>query len=403
MVPSGTASQSNRRRAAASRDVGSVGQTRSMTTDASHDSAVEALRAARLRAQGLVTPFGSPADAIERLVCVQAQDLAAAKWVLGARVRDSSEASIDAAIEGRLLLRSWPMRGTLHFVDPVMLRPILRLASPRVRMRSAKMERDEGIDEQVLATVRGIAVALLEGGRSATRDELQAAWSAAGVSTTGQRGYHLIWLLASEGLLCNGPIETRARQRFVLLDEWSPAGASDLGDDEALARLFAGYARGHGPVSARDFAWWTGLTLTQARTAVDLAGGAVTAWDDERFVAADAPSTGRSASGHHVLAPFDEYFLGYGDRSAFCSPDDALRVVPGKNGLFLPILVRDGEVVGTWRRSPERRAGTTVTLAPFLAGCELDGFRPALDRWAAFWSARLAGVEVEPTEVGPTA
>lgn len=393
-VPSGTASQSNVACRRWSRRVGGVGQTRSMTPDASHESSIEALRGARIRAQGLETPFDSPADAIERLVCVQAQDLAAAKWVLGARVQGATEAVIDDAIASRAMLRSWPMRGTLHFVAPRLLRPLLRLVAPRMRMRAAKTERDEGIDEHVLTTVRDVAVRELEGGRSATRDELQAAWNAAGVSTDGQRGYHLIWRLANEGLLCHGPVETRARQRFVLLDEWSPQGADEPGEDEALALLLTAYARGHGPVTARDFAWWTGLTLTQARTAVAEAGDAVESWHDELLVAADTPPSTVRPEGHRVLAAFDEYFLGYGDRTAFCSPDDALRIVPGKNGLFLPILVRDGEVVGTWRRSPERRNGTTVTLTPFRDGIAPEAFRPGFERWAAFWSTRLDDVSV---------
>lgn len=372
-----------------------------MTTDASPEAATTALRAARLAAQGLDCGFDSPARAVERLVCVQAQDLGAAKWVLGARIPGSREAAIDSAIDERRLLRSWPMRGTLHFVAPGMLRPILRLTAARLIQRAAKTHRDEGIDEAVHAAARRVAVRELEGGRAATRDELQAAWTAAGIDTAGQRGYHLIWLLANEGLLCCGPVETRARQRFVLLDEWSPRRSDEPEDvDEILARLFAGYARGHGPVSVRDFAWWTGLTLTQARTARAAAGDAVAAFDTatddgtERFVAADVPAPSAVPSGHHVLAPFDEYFLGYGDRTAFCSPDDALRVVPGKNGLFLPILVAEGEVVGTWRRSPERRGTTAIEVTPFRAARAVAAFRPAFERWAQFWSTDLGELTI---------
>ncbi|MRG58456.1 winged helix DNA-binding domain-containing protein [Agromyces sp. CFH 90414] len=363
-------------------------------TDASPDAPAPALRAARLAAHGLQGDgFASPADAVERLVCLQAQDLAAAKWVLGARVPGTDEASIDAAIESRALLRSWPMRGTLHFVAPAMLRPILRLTSARLFQRAAKTRRDEGIDDDVLAAARRVAVRELEGGRAATRDELQAAWSAAGIEVAGQRGYHLIWHLANEGLICCGPVETRARQRFVLLDEWSPARTDEPEDvDEILARLFTGYARGHGPVSVRDFAWWSGLTLTQARAAREAAGDAVVEFDAERLVAADAAPHRGDPSGRFVLAPFDEYFLGYGDRSAFCSPDDALRVVPGKNGLFLPILVADGEVVGTWRRSPARRGATGVEVAPFRTGLEVEEFRPAFERWAEFWQTGLGEI-----------
>ncbi|MFF2390201.1 winged helix DNA-binding domain-containing protein [Agromyces sp. NPDC058104] len=367
-----------------------------MTTDGPSAPSIASIRAARLSAQGLVDGFDSPTAALERLVCVQAQDLAAAKWVLGARVREASAASIDRAIDDRSLLRSWPMRGTLHFVEPEMLRPILRLTAARLMQRAAKIHLGEGIDDAVHAAARAVAIRELEGGRSASRDELQAAWAAAGIPIEGQRGYHLIWRLAIEGLLCCGPVETRARQRFVLLDEWSPAGADEpADDDETLARLFTGYARGHGPVSVRDFAWWTGLTLTQARLAVSAAGDSVVAVGDERYVAVDASwPAARAATGRHVLAPFDEYFLGYGDRTVYCSAADAVRVVPGKNGLFLPILVADGEVVGKWRRAPERRGSTAIELAPFSGSVDADEFAPAFERWAGFWSTTLGDVTV---------
>jgi hypothetical protein len=309
-------------------------------------------------------------------------------------VTAATESTVDAAIDEGELLRSWPMRGTLHFVSPALLRPIQRLTSARLLQRAAKTHRDEGIDDELHAAARRVVVATLEGGRAATRDELQAAWAAAGIPTEGQRGYHLIWRLANEGVLCCGPIETRARQRFVLLDEWSPPSADEPDDDdETLAVLFTGYARGHGPVTVRDFAWWTGLTLTQARRAVAAAGDAIARFDDERYIAADSPPPEHAKAGaHHVLASFDEYFLGYGDRTAFCSPDDALRVAPGRNGIFLPTLVRDGEVVGTWRRGRERRGMTSVEIVPFHEGLDLEGFRAPFERWAAFWSTELGEV-----------
>ncbi|WP_084003414.1 winged helix DNA-binding domain-containing protein [Agromyces aureus] len=370
-------------------------QTSTMTTDAAADLDLLRLRSARLAAQGLTGGLSSPSAAVGRLVCVQAQDLAAAKWVLGVRVPGSFEATIDAAIDDRSVLRSWPMRGTLHFVDPGMLRPILRLTAARLMQRAAKNHGDEGIDDAVHASARAVAIRELEGGRSASRDELQAAWAAAGIPIAGQRGYHLIWRLAVEGVLCGGPVETRARQRFVLLDEWSPATSNEPVDaDETLAKLVTGYLRGHGPATVRDFAWWTGLTLTQSRRAVEAAGVDVVAWSGDLLVAADAepPTPLTEAATRHVLAPFDEFFLGYGDRSVSCSADDAARVVPGKNGLFLPILVADGEVVGTWRRSPERRGVTTVEVTRFERAPNLEEFGPAFARWAEFWSTGLGEV-----------
>src|SRR5215207_2718566 len=133
---------------------------------------------------------------------------------------------------------------------------------------------------------------------------------------------------ASEAVICWGPIEARG-QRLVLLDEWAPgpAGSTARSDREAtLATLFLAYVRGHGPVTVRDFAWWSGLTLTDARVAHVAVGDAVAAFDAERYVAtdsgwpADPSAAAPRAAGKLALAAFDEYFLGYTDRTAVCDP-----------------------------------------------------------------------------------
>ena len=116
----------------------------------------------------------------------------------------------------------------------------------------------------------------------------------------------------------------------------------------------------------RDFAWWSGLTLTDARMAHAAVGDAVTAFDAERYVAADAgwpadpAAAAPRATGKLALAAFDEYFLGYTDRTAVCDPEFAGRVIPGGNGVFQPILVSGGRVVGTWKRKPGGRAGAGI-------------------------------------------
>ena len=89
--------------------------------------------------------------------------------------------------------------------------------------------------------------------------------------------------------------------------------------------------------------------------------------------------------GVHALPGFDEYLLGYRDRSAPLAGGPLELVAPGKNGLFLSTVVVDGEVVGTWRRTLSAR-GVSVDVRPFgalsaAARGRLDG---ALGRYAAF-------------------
>ena len=362
-------------------------------------TASPAFRAARLDAHGFRASAASAAAVVERLVAVQAQDLAAAKWVVGSRLRGATVADVDALLDGRTVVRSWPMRGTLHLVPARMLRPILSLTGVREIGRASLRHRQLDLGAEDYRVARSAAERLLAGGGSASREELLAAWESAGLATGGQRGYHLIWWLALDAVLACGPVAGRV-QRFVLLDEWAPA-ASDAPSDreEVLAELFAGYVAGHGPATVKDFAWWTGLTLGDARTALAAAGERVEHFpgDDgaERYTApggADAAS--RRPAGAHALAAFDEYFLGYADRAPVCDPRHVERVIPGRNGVFQPILVADGRVVGTWRRAGR---GDRPRV-------ELDFFEPESDRlvhrftrsltaWARFHGGELDGVE----------
>ena len=378
------------------RGVIGVRQTRRMSTPPGDTRT----RAARLAAHGFDGGLPGIADAVRRLAAVQAQDFTAAKWVVGSRVPGSVAADVDAALESRDIVRSWPLRGTLHLLPSERLRAILAVTGPREVQRSALRRRQLELDDATFRRARAIAEAELAGSRSLSRDQLQELWQASGIATTGQRGYHLIWRLAVEGVLCWGPIEARG-QRLVLLDEWIPPGPGGFDRDETLAALFLAYVTGHGPVTVRDFAWWSGLTLGDARVAHAAAGDAVTAFDDTRFVAADAgwPADPASLAPRPrrglALAAFDEYFLGYADRDAVCDPDHAERVIPGRNGVFQPILVSAGRVVGTWRRGPKRKAAS-VRLTGFGGATTVSPstFRASLAAWARFWGETLDGIEV---------
>jgi hypothetical protein len=372
-------------------DVAGIRQTRGMPKPAS----TARLRAARLASHGLRDGLPTIPEAVRRLGAVQAQDFVAAKWVLGARVPGSVAADVDAALEGREVVRSWPMRGTLHILPTEQLRPILSITGARELRRAALTHRTLELDEAVYRRARAVAERVLAG-RPMSRDELTGAWEEAGISTTGQRGYHLIWWLALEAVICCGPVEGRT-QRFVLLDEWAPQRVALPERDEVLASLFTAYVAGHGPVTVQDFAWWAGLTLGDARTASAAAGDAVVGFDDERVVAADSgwaadpDAAAPRATGRYALAAFDEYFLGYRDRAPVCEPLHAGRVVPGGNGVFQPILVSGGVVEGLWKVA-RARGGASVALHGFDGELEPSRYRSALARWARFTGERLDAV-----------
>lgn len=372
--------------------VGGLRQTGAMPPTGS-----PALRAARIAAHGFRSPADDAVAVVERLGAVQAQDLGAAKWAVGSRMARPTVEAVDAAIESRRIVRSWPMRGTLHLMPSRLLRPVLKITSPRVlsaaRSRYAQLE----LTEADYRLARDAAERLLAGGGSASRNELAETWAAAGIRPDGQRAYHLIGWLARDAVLCCGPVEGRT-QRFALLDEWAPAGPGEPAErDETLGELFTAYVTGHGPATIADFAWWSGLTKGDAKIALAAASDRVEPFPGEldRFVAAgstDAASARpRSAL---ALAAFDEYLLGYADRSPVCDPRYADVVIPGGNGVFQPLLVLDGRVAGTWGR-----AGTLT-----VPRVELRWFEPVpeatsarftrpITSWARFHGIALQGVD----------
>ncbi|MGH2502524.1 MAG: winged helix DNA-binding domain-containing protein, partial [Ktedonobacterales bacterium] len=333
-----------------------------LTTDIAHR---------RLLNQRLSRPdLATPAEVVRWFGAVQAQELPGANYAVALRMFDRAptvtEQTIEQAIADHSIVRTWPMRGTIHFVPAEDARWMLRLLARRTNQKAASLYRRVGLSGDDFARAGDLLASALHGGKVMARKELYAALAAAGlatVATTGeQRGLHLLGYWTREGLICLGPRQGK-QPTFTLLDEWVP-DARQLDDEEALATLARRYFRSHGPATEYDFAWWSGLTLTEARRGVALAGTALTqtTLDGRIYREAASPLTAStsapSASDASVLLlpQYDEYTVAYRDRSAALHP-----AFPADPFLILaPVLVVDGQVVGSWKRTLARDA---VTLA----------------------------------------
>lgn len=364
-----------------------------MSETTARDIPLEALREMRLRTQLIAdepVPGSGPrsvAQTVSHLLCLQAQDLGQAIWGVGLRTPGSTRQSVLAALDSGAVVRTWPMRGTLHFLAAADVRWMLALTSERSLRSAARRLAETGVDAATIALGTQVARAELTGG-ALTRTEFMRALQGAGIETDGQRGYHLIFALAQAGLICWGPMRD-GQQALVLMDEWIPEGsASDpIDPSAAVGELALRYLAGHGPATERDLAWWSKVPLTAIRAGVarvrdrlaelrvgdvtyfvsaEAAGAAGTAEAAE--AAGTVPGTARRPRGLdavYALPGFDEYLLGYQNRDSVLDPRHADAVVPGKNGLFRPILVARGEVVGVWRREPVStgQRGVTPRLA----------------------------------------
>jgi len=343
------------------------------------------LTARRLHAQRITAPVAaSPADAVRHMVALQAQDYHAALWAVGLRTGGATLAQVEGAITRCEIVRTWPMRGTLHLLARDDVRWMVALLAPRVQAaNAARLARDLDLDAATLARGRRAMEQALTHGMPVVRSELYARMEAAGIASANQRGLHLLNWLAHESVICQGPRQGK-QPTFVLMDAWVPPSAP-LGRDEALHRLALRYLQGHGPATAADLAWWSGLTQKDALHALALANAEIerdmhggTTW----WWRTDAPAAPRSRT-IHLLPAFDEYLIGYRDRTPVLDAAHTRRVI-GINGLVAATAIIGGRVVATWKRGGAGDDDVVLDPLRALVDAEHAGLRRAATRWRRF-------------------
>lgn len=328
----------------------------------------------RLVAQRIAGPgLGSPADVVQWLAAVQAQDLSGAITSVAMRTGWRQRGAVEDALDAGKIVRSWPMRGTLHLVVAEDLPWMLETMAARVVAGAGSRRAALGLDSTALDRARQVAVSALAGGRRLRRDELYAAWEDDGLATAGGRGYHLLAHLAQTGTLCFGPVAD-GEQLIVLVEEWIPRPRR-LERDEACGELADRFFRSHGPATVKDLTRWTNLVAADARAGLARARPNLARIDVDGIEHFLAPETQErldrcrgQAKGVFLLPGFDELVLGYQDRRASLPAEFASHICPGANGVFRATVVSDGQVVGTWKhagRGAKRRlAATPFTTWP---------------------------------------
>jgi hypothetical protein len=357
------------------------------------------LLALRLRSHGLVAQGArlSPGEVASRMLAVQAQDLAQGTWALGVRARGSTLRDVDRALDSGEIIRASPLRGTLHLLAGRDLLWLLGITAHRQVAAAGPRMRRFDLDDRALRRARSITESLLGDRTALPRAEYLRGLEAAGIPTGGQRAYHLIWWLAQSGIVCWGPARGPG-QALVLVEEWIGDSVELTGDD-ALRELARRYFAAHGPATDRDFAWWADMPLSDARSAIRLAGAdlvdiqhlGVTHWATTRTLDGTEEAGAhhlRMPTTAHLLPGYDEFLLSYRDRSA-AMPDGVVdRVVTGRNRIFQPTMLARGRVIGTWRRS-DADDRPTADLEPFdeLTAHESGAFARSAAAFARFRGA----------------
>lgn len=331
------------------------------------------------------TRCNTPQQVVAWMGGMQAQDFPGVKWSIGLRLPQAVESDVERAIDEGKIIRTWPMRGTLHFVAAADVRWILSLTSPKNLSGSARRRQNLELDDKTLARCHEVFTKTLHGSKQKSRDEMYAVLEAAGISTAGQRGYHILWNAALHGLICFASTGDK-EQNFALLEEWV-APVKEKTRDEALAELALRYFTSHGPTTIKDFIWWSSLNAGEARAGFEAIKAQLvqeTVHKQTYWMPPDINLPKEQANAF-ALPGFDEYLLGYQDRTAVLDAEHAEQVCPGGNGMFASTIVINGHVMGTWKRTINK-SSIKIVATPFttLNKTERHVFNEAAARYAAF-------------------
>ncbi len=344
------------------------------------------------------TKFQTPGDGVAWLGAVQAQEYAAAKWSLGLRLQGMNDAAIEQAIVEKTILRTHVMRPTWHFVAPADIRWLLDLTAPRVNALNAHYYRRLELDDALFRRSHTALIKALQSGKQLTRQELAAVLRQTGIATDGLRLNYLMMRAELDGIICSGA--RRGKQfTYALLDEQAPQ-ARTLKREEALAELTKRYFTSHGPATVQDFAWWSGLTTADVKTGLELVGSHLirettdgqTYW----FSPSETPPKEFSRSAF-LLPTYDEFIIGYTDRSAVLQVSRATRAArtgesdSSRDLRYDSMIVIAGQIVGTWRRTFRKGAVVIETsLINTLTAAEGQALAAAESRFGEFLGMPVA-------------
>jgi hypothetical protein len=345
----------------------------------------------RLRRQLLTrTGLRRPADVVSWFGAVQAQEYEAAKWGLGLRLRDGAAAAdVERAFQEGQILRTHVLRPTWHFVTPSDIRWLLELTAPRIHRVMSYYNNELGLDARTLTRALGLIERALADGSFLTRSELAERLQHVGGPMTGQRLARVVMHAELEGVICSGP---RRGKQFTcaLLAERAP-NAARVSRDEALAMLGRRFWRSHGPAMIRDFAWWSGLTIGDAKRAVDMIKAQREEVDGRTYWSIEQEPRGTTRDVlAHLLPIYDEYLVAYKDREAVPhGPRVTAQTTPFVTFQYAWTIA--GQVAGTWRAARGARGVLLdVTALRRVTRPERTALVQAIGRYEAFLGTPVA-------------
>lgn len=308
---------------------------------------------------------GKPEDVVAWMGAMQAQDYGMSLWGVGTRLPGATRAAIQSAIDRGKIIRTHVLRPTWHLASVKDIGWMLDLTAPHIKARASSRFRELELSQPVLTRSLKILEKTLADAKHCTRDELLDALNKKRIDTTDQRASHILLWAELSKVICSGPLIGK-KNTYALFDD-RVGTYRKLTRADGLRNLALRYFTSRGPATSLDFMTWSGLPKKEVDQATELVRddliqermGSTAYWLKD--TGAYAPN---SAERMYLLPAFDEYTIGYKDRSAVLAAKHKSAVM-SSNGILWPVIVINGQVMGLWKRTVSKKGQVLVELNYF--------------------------------------
>lgn len=331
------------------------------------------------------TTHKEPQEIVAWLGAMQAQEYAMSKWAIGLRLPGSDDTKIEKACNDGTILRTHLLRPTWHFVTPADIRWLLVLTAPRICALSASMFRKLELDDKTFKRSNALIEKTLRDGKHLTRRELNAALEKGKINANGLRLIYIMMRAELEGIVCSGPRKGK-QSTYALLEERVPF-FKHIDKEESLARLAHRYIASRGPATLQDFVTWSGLTVKEARQGLSSLDKSFLheMIDGKEYLFLPSVKTFKNPQTTFLMPDYDEYGMGYKDRSAIFNPTELTQSIKSGNPVFNRMIIIDGKIAGTWQRILKKDT-VEVNTFPFvpLSKEKQEALTKATQRYQSF-------------------
>ncbi|HEX2921696.1 MAG TPA: winged helix DNA-binding domain-containing protein [Bacteroidales bacterium] len=303
--------------------------------------------------QLLKQDFKSPVELVRWMGAMQAQDYNMSKWAMGIRLPGSTTEIINKAFYEGEIVRTHVLRPTWHIVPSEDLVWMIELTSQKIKSSLNSRHTVLGLDNITLDKANKIITSALRGNKHLTKNDLVQHLKDERIALDSSRAYHLLFWAELSGLICSGR-PSAVNTTYSLIEEWAP-GKGSLSRETSLGKLAVRYFTSHGPAMLKDFSWWSGLSITESRKAIEIAGNKlekIKVEQNEYWCGCDLLNIEGSTKAYLIPA-FDEILISYSDRSAMLTRVDNKKAI-SSNGFFRPVIVTDGQVSGLWKTTKNK-------------------------------------------------